>query len=132
MLAHVGVAAHAGIAKAVELFGVREGSFNRLFAPDVDVLASRRFCEGVRLIQIVLPNMPRYLLSLVACRKALCSSGARLTCFCVATILAKPFAVCAVVREQAPFRADIAVQCGIVTESVFAIGAMWIGVSTIS
>ena len=132
MLAHVGVAAHAGIAKAVELFGVREGAFNRLFAPGVNVLASRRFCEGVRLIQIVLPNMPRYLLSLVACCKTLCSSGAGLTGFCIATILAVSFAACVVVLEQASFRADVAIQCGIITESVFAIGAMWIGVSTIS
>lgn len=46
MLAHVGVATHAGIAKTVELFGVREGSLNRLFAPDVDVLACGVFVKA--------------------------------------------------------------------------------------
>ena len=132
MLTHVGVSAHAGITKSVELFSIREGSFNRLFAPGVEVLSRRGFRKGVRLIQIVLPNMPRYLLSLVACRKALCSSGAGLTGFCIATILAVSFAGCVVVLEQASFRADVAIQCGIITESVFAIGAMRIGVSAIS
>lgn len=34
--------------------------------------------------------------------------------------------------EQAPFRADVAVQRGSVAESIFAIGAMRVGVPTIS
>ena len=132
MLAHVGVAAHAGIAKAVELFGVRERSFNRLFSPSVDVLSSRSFCEGVRLIQIVLPNMPRHLLSLVALGEAFRSSGAGLTRFFVATVLAEPFAVRGGVFEQTTFRADIAVQCGIVSKPIFAICAVRVGVTAIS
>ena len=132
MLTHVGVAAHARIAKAVELVGVREGAFNRLFSPGIEVSPRRSFCEGVCLIQIVLPHMPRQLLSLVACSETLCSLWARLTCFFVAAILAKPFAVCVVMLEQAAFRTDIAVECGIVPESVFAVSSMWMGVSTIS
>ena len=132
MLAHVGVATHAGIAKAVELFGVRERAFDRLFSPGIELFPCRSFCESVCLIQIVLPHMPRQLLSLVACCKALCSSRAGLTCFFVAAILAKPFAVCVVMLEQAAFRTDIAVECGIIPESVFAVSSMWMGVSTIS
>ena len=132
LLAHVSVAAHAGIAKPVELFGVREGSFNRLFSPSVEVLSRRSFCEGVCLIQIVLPYMPRYLLSFVACCKALYASGAGLTGFCIAAILAVSFAGCVVMLEQAAFRTDIAVESGIVLESVFTVGFMFMGVSTIS
>ena len=132
MLAHVGVAAHAGIAKAVELFGIRERSFNRLFTPGVDVLARWRFCEGICLIQIVLPYMPRDHLSLVTCCKTFRSSGTRLACFRVAAVLAKPFTACRGVSEQASLRADIAVKRGIVSESVFAIGVVGVGVSAIT
>ena len=132
LLAHVGVAAHAGIAKAVELFGIRERAFNRLFAPGVDVLARWRFRKSVRLIQIVLPNMPRHHLSLVTCCKTFCPSGARLTSFCIAAVLAKTFAARGGVLEQASFRADVAVECGIVLESIFAICAVGIGVSSIA
>ena len=132
MLAHVAVAAHAGIATAVELFCVRERSFNRLFAPCVEIFTCRRFRECICLIQIVLPNMPRHLLSLVALGKAFRSSGAGLTRFFVATVLAEPFAVRGGVFEQTTFRADIAVQCGIVSKPIFAICAVRVGVSAIS
>ena len=132
LLTHVGVAAHARIAKAVELFGVREGAFNRLFSPGIEVSPRRSFCEGVCLIQIVLPNMPRHHLSLVTCCKTFCPSGARLTSFCIAAVLAKTFAARGGVLEQASFRADVAVECGIVLESIFAICAVGIGVSSIA
>ena len=76
MLAHVGLPAHASIAKAVELFGIREGSFDCLFAPGIDVSARGGFRKGIRLIVIVLPDMPSHHLSCIACREARSSSGA--------------------------------------------------------
>ena len=132
MLAHVGVAAHAGIAKAVELFGVRERAFDRLLSPSIKFFPCRSFCKSVCLIQIVLPHMPRQLLSFVACSETLCSLWARLTCFFVAAVLTKTFAVCVVMLEQAAFRTDIAVERGVVAESIFAVGSMRVGVPTIS
>lgn len=132
MLAHVGIAAHAGIAKAVELFCIRERSFNRLFSPSVKVLSRRSFREGVRLIQIILPYMPRHHLSLTACSETLCLLWTGLTGSGVATVLAKALAGCGRVPQQAALRADIAVERGIVAESKLAVCAMRVRVSSIT
>lgn len=109
LLAHVGIAAHAGITKPVELFGIREGSFNRLFAPCLEIFSCRRFRKGIRLIQIVLPYMPRHHLSFTACSETFRSFWARLTTLRVAAVLAVSFAACGGVLEQAVFRADITI-----------------------
>ena len=132
LLSHVGVAAHAGIAKAVELFGIRERSFNRLFSPSVDVLSRRSFCEGVRLIQIVLPHMPRHHLSFTACSETLCLLWAGLTGSCVATVLAVSIAGCRGVLEQTSLRANVAVERGIVAKSEFTICIVRVRVSPVS
>ena len=132
LLAHVGVAAHAGIAKAVELFGVREGAFNRLFSPSVDILSRRSFCEGVCLIQIVLPYMPRYHLSFTACSETLRLLWAGLTGFGVAAVLSVSIAACRGVLEQAALRADIAVDRWIISEPKFAICTMRVCVPSIA
>ena len=109
LLTHVRVAAHASITKPVELLGIREGSFNRLFSPGVEVLSRRSFCKGICLIQIILPYMPRHHLSLTACSETLSLLWAGLTGFGVATVLAITFAACRGMFEQTALRADIAV-----------------------
>ena len=131
LLAHVGVAAHARITKSVELFGIRERKFNRLFSPSVEALSRRSFCEGIRLIQIVLPNMSRHHLSFTACSETFSPFWTGLTSFCVAAILTVSFTACRGVLEQTTFRANIAIERRIVVKSEFTVSSVRVRVPSI-
>ena len=102
------------------LLGLREGSFDRLFPPSINTLATMRFRKGIDPLQRPLPHMPLHHLSVHTRPETFCSSRTPLACPAFTAVCRYPSRV--VSSSQTLFlRADCIRRDPVVAETVLPV-----------
>src|SRR5699024_1241554 len=118
---HVPCSKHARTAQAMVLLGLREGSFDRLFPPSINTLATMRFRKGIDPLQRPLPHMPLHHLSAHARPETFCPSRTPLAGLAFTAVLPVSLARRGLPGKALFLRADVFVAIRVVAETVLPV-----------
>src|SRR5699024_10374818 len=129
---HVPCSKHARTAQAMVLLGLREGSFDRLFPPSINTLATMRFRKGIDPLQRPLPHMPLHHLSVHTRPETFCSSRTPLACPAFTAVLPVSLPRRGLPGKTLFLRSDVFVADWIIAKSVLPVVRSFVCVPSVA